>query len=89
MLYTYTVHVLCSYITCILNIHLYQTHKHIHVYGVYTVCLLIYVSVYTGEEEARLRSYKDIMIPENMVSNKDIDGSIDDTAAKDYEGDFM
>ena len=42
-----------------------------------------------GEEEARLRSYKDIMIPANMVSNKDIEGSIDDTAAKDYEGDFM
>ena len=57
----------------------------------YTIhaCLLCAVYIYAGEEEARLRSYKDIMIPANMVSNKDIEGSIDDTAAKDYEGDFM
>jgi hypothetical protein len=41
------------------------------------------------EEEARLRSYADVMIAENMKSNKDFESSVDDSAARNFEDDFM
>lgn len=41
------------------------------------------------EEDAKLRSYSSIMVAENMKSNKDVEASVDNSAAKDFEDDFM
>jgi len=41
------------------------------------------------EEQAKLRSYSSIMVEDHMKSNADFEGTIDDSAAKDYEDDFM
>lgn len=41
------------------------------------------------QEQARQRSYADVMISENMQSNKEMSSSVDTSAAKEYEDDFM
>jgi hypothetical protein len=41
------------------------------------------------EELARQRRYEDVMIESNMKSNLSFEASVDDSAAKDYEDDFM
>lgn len=41
------------------------------------------------EEAAKMRSYSSIMDEEKMVSNADIGGSVDVSASRTYEDDFM
>lgn len=41
------------------------------------------------EEAAKLRSYSSLMQEEKMTSNADVAASVDDSAAKDFEEDFM
>lgn len=36
-----------------------------------------------------MRSYSSMMRSDNMVSNAEMDASVDDSAAKGYEDDFM
>jgi hypothetical protein len=41
------------------------------------------------EEAAKVRSYASVMVEENMKSNAEFGATIDDSAAKGYEEDFM
>ena len=41
------------------------------------------------EHDQRQRSYADVMIEDNMRSNKDVPSSVDVSAAKQFEEDFM
>lgn len=41
------------------------------------------------EEQAKLRSYSSMMVEENMKSNADIVATVDDSAARVFEDDFM
>ena len=41
------------------------------------------------EEAAKIRSYASIMVPEKMTSNAEFAASVDESAAKDFEEDFM
>jgi len=41
------------------------------------------------QEQARQRSYADVMTSENMQSNKEMSSSVDTSAAREYEEDFM
>mmetsp|Transcript_15371 Transcript_15371/g.23149 ORF Transcript_15371/g.23149 Transcript_15371/m.23149 type:complete len:214 (+) Transcript_15371:75-716(+) len=41
------------------------------------------------EEQAKLRSYESLMQSEQMMSNVDMTSDVTDSAAKDYEDDFM
>lgn len=41
------------------------------------------------EEQARQRSYADVMTADNMRSNKEMPSSADTSAAREYEEDFM
>eukprot|EP01038_Epipyxis_sp_PR26KG_P010460 gene10460-14051_t len=41
------------------------------------------------EANAKIRNYSSIMTEENMKSNADVPSSVDDSAAKDFEDDFM
>ena len=41
------------------------------------------------EEQARLRSYASVMVAEKMTANTEFGASVDESAAKDFEEDFM
>ena len=41
------------------------------------------------EEQARLKSYSDIMIDDNMQSNASMNATVDDSSAREFEDDFF
>lgn len=41
------------------------------------------------EENARIRNYSSVMTMDNMTANTEFEATVDDSAAKDFEDDFM